>query len=102
MDPRPLPESDRSEDVPRLAVVANADEFDAPEVDEREEPGSPDGTPLHDPLKLYVRQIGDGPLLTAEQERELIELRESCFRSEDMREGVRAFGEKRPPRWQGR
>ncbi len=71
MDPRPLPESDRSEDVPRLAVVANADDFDAPEVDEREEPGSPDGTPLHDPLKLYVRQIGGGPLLTAEQEREL-------------------------------
>jgi enoyl-CoA hydratase/carnithine racemase len=35
-------------------------------------------------------------------ERELVELRESCFRSDDFREGVRAFGEKRPPRWQGR
>jgi enoyl-CoA hydratase/carnithine racemase len=35
-------------------------------------------------------------------ERELIALREACFRSEDMREGVRAFAEKRPARWQGR
>jgi enoyl-CoA hydratase/carnithine racemase len=35
-------------------------------------------------------------------ERELIALREACFASEDMQEGVRAFGEKRPARWKGR
>jgi enoyl-CoA hydratase/carnithine racemase len=35
-------------------------------------------------------------------ERELVELRESCFYTEDFREGVRAFGEKRPPQWKNR
>jgi enoyl-CoA hydratase/carnithine racemase len=33
---------------------------------------------------------------------ELIALRQACFVSDDFREGVAAFAEKRPPRWQGR
>ena len=32
-------------------------------------------------------------------EQELIELRRASFASQDMREGMRAFAEKRAPRW---
>jgi len=39
--------------------------------------------------------------LHPEIEAELIALRKACFDSEDLAEGVRAFGEKRPARWQG-
>jgi len=51
--------------------------------------------------KRVIRTLRGQPL-PAEVEKELIELRESCFRSDDFREGVRAFAEKRKPSWQGR
>jgi enoyl-CoA hydratase/carnithine racemase len=40
--------------------------------------------------------------LEPETEAELIALRKASFTSEDLQEGVRAFGQKRPARWQGR
>jgi enoyl-CoA hydratase/carnithine racemase len=53
--------------------------------------------------KRVIRELlaAEGPL-DESVERELIELREASFHSEDMREGIRAFGQKRPARWKGR
>src|SRR5207237_1305653 len=57
-------------------------------------------------LRGSKRVIGSvlaaGAALDADTEAELIELRRACFSSEDFREAVRAFAEKRPPVWRDR
>jgi len=53
--------------------------------------------------KRVIRELlRAGTDLDPDVERELMELRRASFSSEDMREGVRAFAEKRPARWRGR
>ena len=45
--------------------------------------------------KHAIETLARFPRLSPKQTEELVELRRSCFASEDFREGVRAFGEKR-------
>src|SRR5881275_578459 len=75
MEPRPLPEpvpaspQPNDEAEPRLELLPILDEPEA--VAEDAEEAEEAATQTQDPLKLYVRQIGDGRLLTAAEEREL-------------------------------
>jgi len=52
--------------------------------------------------KHAIDLLQANPELTERQEAGLVALRESCFSSEDFREGIRAFAEKRNPQWTGR
>jgi enoyl-CoA hydratase/carnithine racemase len=52
--------------------------------------------------KSAINLLNACPVLSDQQEAGLVALRESCFSSADLREGIRAFGEKRRPEWTGR
>jgi RNA polymerase primary sigma factor len=72
MEHGPLPELPLEEHVPppepHLELLPDPAKLDEPEV---ERDAFDEAGPTQDPLKLYVRQIGDGRLLTAAEEREL-------------------------------
>jgi RNA polymerase primary sigma factor len=71
----PAPEPERVEpeaDEPKLELVPDPSAEAVVEEEEEEEEERAEPAPeTQDPLKLYVRQIGDGPLLTPAEEREL-------------------------------
>jgi RNA polymerase primary sigma factor len=82
MEQRPLPDAPPLENEeqapaePQLELLPGLDPIDEEEEEESDddaaasaEVGAP--APTQDPLKLYVRAIGDGPLLTPSEEREL-------------------------------
>jgi RNA polymerase primary sigma factor len=65
---------------PKLELLPALDDAEAEEEDEPDQgpkrAADEAPPPTQDPLKLYVRQIGDGPLLTASEERELARLKD--------------------------
>src|SRR6266508_2778705 len=74
MEPRPLPapEPDPVEPEPRLELLPALDDAEATEEpEEADEAAAEAPEQLRDPLKLCVRQLGEGRLLTRDEEREL-------------------------------
>jgi RNA polymerase primary sigma factor len=68
----PAPDADQS----KLKLVAGLDEPEAEVEAEEHEDVLDEPAPTQDPLKLYVRQIGDGRLLTRAEERALAQLKD--------------------------
>jgi RNA polymerase primary sigma factor len=79
----PLPDDDPGDDSGdgrHLELAPEPADADVEDVDDDEEAPKPksgrEPAQTQDPLKLYVRQIGDGPLLTPAEERELARLKD--------------------------
>jgi RNA polymerase primary sigma factor len=69
MEQTPANDAAHEEEQPKLELVPALDEPDTVAAEPADALDTP--APVQDPLKLYVRQIGDGRLLTAAEEREL-------------------------------
>lgn len=82
--------------------VASAEELDAVSLDIAAELAG--NAPLSQTgnKRVISALLAARGALAPDIEAELIELRRASFASADMREGMKAFAEKRPPRWEGR
>ena len=95
-------DADRGYEMGLVNAVVEPDELEQAGLDMAAEIGA------NAPLSLagnkrVISELRTHPgKLPEDLERELVELRESCFRSEDFREGVQAFADKRKPEWKNR
>lgn len=95
-------DAERGREIGLLNHVVASDELDERALELAAEIGANAPLSLSGNKRILRTLRAHATALPEEVERELVELRESCFRSEDFREGVAAFGEKRAPRWKGR
>jgi enoyl-CoA hydratase/carnithine racemase len=95
-------DTDRAREMGLVNWVVEPDEIDEAALEIATEIAANAPLSLEGNKRALRALVAAGTVLDPELERELVELRESCFFSEDFREGIRSFAEKRPPRWQGR
>lgn len=94
-------EAERAEQIGLVHEVVDAEGFNRAAVELAA------GIAANAPISMHgnkqaIEVLQHNPVLSDQQEAGLIALRESCFASADLREGIEAFAEKRKPRWQGR
>jgi enoyl-CoA hydratase/carnithine racemase len=95
-------EADRAEQWGLVNEVVEPDELDRVGLDLAREIAGNAPLSLSGNKRVIAALLDARNALDPDVQRELVELRRACFASEDFQEGVRAFGEKREPRWQGR
>jgi enoyl-CoA hydratase/carnithine racemase len=94
-------DAERAEQIGLVNEVVDPEQFEQAAIELAREIAS--NAPLSTKgNKEIIRRLTSFSRMTSSEEQELIELRLSSFRSEDFREGVKAFGEKRAAKWKGR
>jgi enoyl-CoA hydratase/carnithine racemase len=94
-------DADRAEQIGLVHEVAKPEELDETAVALAAEVAANAPISLKGNKEIVNRLVGFARL-SEKDEQKVIDLRLSSFRTRDFREGVRAFGEKRKPNWEGR